>query len=217
MTTQTPTAKTAATAQLERRPLPSLRRDRTPAGLAALGDPFAALVTACDERFAAAVKERSALDRAEREIDTAIARDREAFRRAALDGKSDPGRRHELKATADLEGAYTAALGATDLANEAARDLFASIDGANGDAVIGEVEQRVTLAREQLAEHLSTVEGDLAEIRALVDIAEGIERARKHGQARSAWASRRQDPLVHARPATPTLLVDTLRAFGEPS
>ncbi len=214
MSTTTAPRKSTPAAGLDRRPLPELRRDRTPAALAVLGDPFEGLVRERDERFAAAVSARSALKIAEQEIERAADRDREAFRQAALDGKPDPGRREEMAATVALEAAYTAALGCTDLANQAARDLFASIEGKGGDTAVAEIEQRITTARERLGEHLSVVEGDLAEIHGFAQLAEGIERARKRGDARQGWAARHRDPVIHARPASPGLIVDTLREFG---
>jgi hypothetical protein len=217
MTTATRTTPKAATT-LPRRTLPALQKDRAPLGIESLGEPWATLVPAQRERFAEAVKLRSAHEDAEREIEQAAARDREAFKQAAIEDKPDPGRRHELKAVAEAEAAYTAALTATDLSNQANRDVAAAVRGEPGEQLAREIGNRIDDARARLAEHLDPVAGDLGEMAALAAIGEAVEQTRKHdhGQmagGRSANVTDLAPLYLHGNPIAPALVVELLRDY----
>ncbi|MEK6328210.1 MAG: hypothetical protein AABM66_11910 [Actinomycetota bacterium] len=164
---------------LPRRELPRLSRERPPQGIEALGGPFPELAAKCKETMRAAVMARSAFERAERAVEAAADQDRAAFREAALNGKQDPGRTHELAATAEAEKLHREAEGATLAVNAVRAEIRQALRGEPGKQGAVELHTRLDKVGERRREHCEPLLDDLAEEALVTALVETVETEQK--------------------------------------
>lgn len=161
----------------ERPELPKLDTSRVPPELAALGEPFKSLVEQRSEALRSATRSRghyTSLGKST--IDEARKADSDALLAAAKAGKPDPGRKHEMKALAEIEAEYSRAETMTRLANEATAAIRSALVEGGGEKALAEIDARLDDAGKMKAEGADLVLEAMARIEGLRELRETVNR-----------------------------------------
>lgn len=162
------TAPAPVPADRDRPKLPEIDTGYMPPDLAALDPKFGKLIETRQEQMHHAMSARSAYDRLGRDsIDQARAADRKALTDAALSGKADPGRVHEMAAIAEIEVEYSRAESLTMVANGTTRAIRDAVVEDQGRESLKLIEDRLAEVKAVLTEHSEAVLDALAEADAL--------------------------------------------------
>lgn len=200
--------------------LPTLEKNRASGPWEILGEPFDSLRRDVRERFALAVKSKSAFDSALKTLPQARNEDAQALTQAAINGDTDdPGRVHELKALKEIHTAHRLAEGATLASNQAQHALAAAIRGESGIAAIENLEDRITPAQKKLSEQAAAAIATIDEISDYGQLIEAITATRKgtHYGAIANASPRITDVAGHGgQPVSPVLVLQQLVNGYEP-
>ena len=144
--------------------LPSILRVSISPDLAKLCPSLADSIKRRDDMTPKASAARSDFEQKLKALKEARDADREALAQAAIDGKPDPGRKHEAKAIRELDEAHRIAEGLIVAANRTTRGIASAMKGDEGLEAIRRLDEQIAAKAVDVSEAAAETRACLGEL-----------------------------------------------------